>query len=83
MDIFTPCNTGTGTNADLFLPKRVCLNDAWQLSLEKLALVQKQQASLERPSLPGAVLHCGHRACAASFSAAGWAVSVPVLCYLI
>lgn len=39
MDTSTPCNTDTWTIADLFLPKLVHLNDAWQLSLEKLALV--------------------------------------------
>lgn len=37
MDMYTACNTGTWTNT--FLPKLVHLNDAQQLSLDKLALV--------------------------------------------
>lgn len=69
-DIPILCNTGAWTNADLFLPKQVLLNDAWQLSLEKLALVQKQQASLKKPSYP----------CVALCNAAELDVSVPILC---
>lgn len=39
MDMSPSCNIGTWTNSELFLPKLVHLNDAQQLSLEKLALI--------------------------------------------